>query len=150
MQPGYMGGALPNPSYELVCGGASGYVEVVRIVYDPAVLPFEQLLAIFFAVHDPTTPNRQGADVGTQYRSAIFHTGEEQRRAAEAAIARLNLSGELPSPVVTTIEAASPFYPAEEYHRNYFARHPEQGYCVFVIAPKLEKFEKLFASQQKG
>lgn len=139
---GYSGGQIANPSYEAVCGGQTGHAEAVQIVFDAGRISFRELLDIFFAIHDPTTLNRQGNDVGTQYRSAIFYHSEAQRKEAQAMIAALN--GKLPGslPLVTEVIAAPTFYPAEEGHQHYFVRHPEQGYCQFVIAPKIEKFRK--------
>jgi peptide-methionine (S)-S-oxide reductase len=143
--PGYIGGGLPDPSYEAVCSGETGHAEAVQISFDPGQITYEELLAIFFSIHDPTTLNRQGNDVGTQYRSAIYYHDKEQRKAAEEMIAELNSKHIWPAPVVTEVVAAPVWYPAEEYHQQYFKRHPEQGYCRFVIAPKLAKFKEYFA-----
>ena len=142
---GYSGGPQPNPSYEAVCTGRTGHAEVVRVVFDPAVLSYRELLQVFFAIHDPTTLNRQGADVGTQYRSVIFHHSPEQQAAAEETIAAL--AGEYDAPIVTELEAAPPFFPAEDYHQDYYALHPRQGYCQAVIAPKVAKFRRYFADR---
>lgn len=144
---GYAGGQVPNPSYEQVCSGATGHAEVVRVEYDPAVITFDDLLDVFFTIHDPTTLNRQGADVGTQYRSAIYYHTEAQRRSAEAAVARQQKLW--PDPIVTEIAPAPPFYPAEEYHQNYFARNPGQGYCAAVVAPKVAKARAKFFQKLK-
>jgi len=146
---GYTGGELPNPGYEAVCGGKTGHAEAVQITFDAAQVSYEELLAIFFSIHDPTTSNRQGNDVGTQYRSAIFYHGEAQRKEAEAMIAGLNEMRIWPAPIVTEVVAAQVFYPAEEYHQHFFTRHPEQGYCQFTIAPKLAKFREYFGKLVK-
>jgi peptide-methionine (S)-S-oxide reductase len=140
--PGYAGGQRPNPTYEQVCTGASGHAEVVKIDYDPAVISFRDLLIVFFSTHDPTTLNRQGNDVGTQYRSLVFYADDEQKREAEAVIAELKSA--YPNPIVTQVAPLPVFYEAEAYHHKYFARNGEAGYCQFVIAPKLEKFQKRF------
>lgn len=139
---GYIGGQAANPSYEAVCSGQTGHAEAVQIVFDTGNVSFKELLGVFFTIHDPTTLNRQGSDVGTQYRSAIFYHSEAQRTDAQAMIAALNDKLHGASPLVTEVCAAPTFYPAEEGHQHYFARHPEQGYCQFVIAPKVEKFRK--------
>ena len=144
---GYIGGALENPDYESVCGGQTGHAEAVRIEFDPERVSFGQLLEIFFSIHDPTTLNRQGNDVGTQYRSAIFCHDEGQRIEAETMIAALDAQPIWPAPIVTEVLPATVFYPAEAYHQHYYAQHPEQGYCQFIIAPKLEKFRKLFSGR---
>ncbi len=138
--PGYMGGARPNPTYEQVCSGATGHAEVVQIEYDPEKTSFKQLLSVFFKTHDPTTLNRQGADVGTQYRSAVFFHNEEQKQEAEVLIKDLNAAGAYENPIVTEVTPASEFYEAEDYHRNYFNNNPGQPYCAAVIRPKLQKF----------
>lgn len=140
--PGYAGGETPNPTYENVCKGTTGHAEVVRIVYTPERVSFEQLLDVFFATHDPTTLNRQGADVGTQYRSVIFCQDETQRKAAEAKKQSLDAAEAFAAPIVTTIEQAAPFYEAEDYHKDYFNRNSTQPYCRAVIAPKIRKFEQ--------
>ena len=139
---GYSGGAVKNPTYKQVCSGKTGHAEVVRIEYDPATVTYEELLDVFFATHDPTTLNRQGADVGTQYRSAVFTFDDAQERAAIAAIKALNESGKHRRPVVTEVTKAGPFYPAEDYHQDYFSNNSNAPYCRLVIAPKLEKFKK--------
>jgi peptide-methionine (S)-S-oxide reductase len=133
---------VPSPSYEAVCGGRTGHAEVVRITYDPSVISYRDLLDVFFTIHDPTTPNRQGADVGTQYRSAIFPESEAQRAEAERAIAEVEGSGVWDAPIVTTIEPLDRFWPAEGYHQDYYARNAGQGYCRVVIAPKLAKLRR--------
>ncbi len=149
-QSGYIGGHLDAPSYERVCDGDTGHAEAVRIEFDPAVIGYFDLLDIFFAIHDPTTPNRQGNDVGTQYRSAIFTTSPEQDAIARAKIAQLAFEGAFDAPIVTEVEPAGTFWPAEPYHDNYFARNGRQPYCQFVVAPKVAKFRKAFAERRKG
>ncbi len=143
VRSGYAGGQLPDPNYEAVCRGDTGYAEVVEIRFDPEQISYRQLLEVFFAIHDPTTLNRQGADVGTQYRSVIFTHSAEQAEVAQAVIAEI--ARELPAPVVTEVLPAPEFFVAEDYHQDYFRHHPAQGYCSFVIAPKLDKFRKKFA-----
>ena len=134
---GYMGGARENPTYEQVCSGATGHAEVVQVTFDPNAIGYDQLLDVFFTIHDPTQLNRQGADVGTQYRSAIFTHSEAQKEAAEAAVAR---AGELwDGMIVTEITPAVTFWPAEDYHQDYYANNPNQGYCMAVVAPKVAK-----------
>ncbi len=144
---GYMGGTVPNPSYEEVCTGTTGHAECLQIVYDPAVISYDELLEAFWESHDPTTLNRQGNDIGTQYRSAIFYHTEEQHQKAEHYKAELNKQGAYPNPIVTEITAATTFYPAEDYHQNYYNDHGSQPYCYLVIRPKVEKFEKAFADK---
>lgn len=139
---GYSGGSVPDPSYEAVCTGRTGHAEVVQISFDPAVLGYRDVLEVFFAIHDPTTLNRQGADVGTQYRSAIFYHSAEQEQAAREVIAALERDQVFDAPIVTAVAPFSVFYPAEEYHQDYFRRNPGQGYCRAVIAPKVAKFRK--------
>ena len=141
---GYIGGAVPNPTYKDVCTGQTGHAEAIEIEYDPAVVPFEKLLEVFFATHDPTTLNRQGADVGTQYRSGVFYHDDEQKRIAEAVIAKLDAAKVFPGKIVTEITKATIFYPAEDYHQDYFATNPFQPYCQAVAAPKVEKVRKVF------
>jgi peptide-methionine (S)-S-oxide reductase len=150
VESGYTGGRSPHPTYQQVCTGTTGHVEVARITFDPAQVSFRELLDVFFAVHDPTTLNRQGNDFGTQYRSVIFYTSDEQRREAEGVIAELNASHAFPNPVVTAVEPASEFYIAENYHQEYFTNHQAAPYCSIVIAPKLRKFEKLFGNRIKA
>lgn len=146
---GYSGGARANPSYDQVCSGATGHAEVIQVIYDPAKISFVDLLEIFWGVHDPTTLNRQGADVGTQYRSVIFYTSEEQRKLAEEYKSKLNSSGAFPQPVVTEISPLKTFYVAENYHQNYFNENGNQPYCSLVIKPKLDKFKKVFGDRMK-
>jgi peptide-methionine (S)-S-oxide reductase len=146
---GYSGGTTVNPSYAAVCSGATGHAESMQLTYDPKKISFREILAIFFAVHDPTTLNRQGADVGTQYRSAIFYHNPQQKAEAEEAIKQLNASRAWRAPVVTRVMPFKNFYPAEEYHQEYFARNPEQPYCSVVIAPKLDKFRKQYLSKNQ-
>ena len=140
--PGYTGGARPNPSYEQVCTGATGHAEVVKIDFDPAVVSFRDLLVVHFSTHDPTTLNRQGNDVGTQYRSAVFYYDDAQQVAAEQVIAELKAA--FPIPITTEVAPLTTFYEAEAYHHKYFQRNGEAGYCQFIIAPKVEKFQKTF------
>jgi len=147
---GYSGGTTVNPSYSEVCTGTTGHAEAVQLTFDPNKISFKQILQIFFAVHDPTTLNRQGADVGTQYRSAIFHHNEEQKAAAEQVIRELKDAHVWKSPIVTEVTPLQAFYPAEDYHREYFNRNPAQSYCRMVIAPKLDKFSKQFPEKKKG
>lgn len=142
VQSGYSGGTLENPTYEQVCTGRTGHAEVVRIKFNPEVISYNDVLEIFFSVHDPTSLNRQGEDVGTQYRSAIFCTSEEQKRAANAYISMLESSGEYSRPIVTQVEDLRAFYPSEKYHWNYFKQNSDKPYCRLVISPKLEKFRK--------
>lgn len=146
---GYAGGHVPNPTYEQVCTGLTGHAEVVQAAFDPSVLPYERLLDVFFAIHDPTTLNRQGADVGTQYRSVIFTHSASQQQAAEAKIAELNARRIWDSAIVTQVVPFTEFYPAEAYHQQYYRQHPQQGYCLAVISPKLAKFRKQFAAWLK-
>lgn len=149
VQPGYSGGHLDNPSYEQVCTKTTGHIEVARIEFDPQVLSYADLLRVFFATHDPTTPGRQGNDVGPQYESAIFWQDDAQRETARAVIAEVEAQGVYDAPIVTKLLAPATFWPAEDYHRHYFATHPEQGYCQFVIAPKVAKFRKQFHDRLK-
>jgi peptide-methionine (S)-S-oxide reductase len=146
---GYAGGHVVKPSYEDVCTGTTGHAESVQIVYDPAVITFDELLEVFWEVHDPTTLNRQGADVGTQYRSGIFYHNEEQRLKAEHYKAELAKSGAYERPIVTEVTAFTNFYPAEDYHKDYFRLHGSQPYCTMVIRPKVDKFEKVFKAKLK-
>ena len=147
---GYMGGQLPDPTYEAVCSGITGHAEVVQIEFDPAVIDYRDLLQVLFAIHDPTTPNRQGNDVGTQYRSAIFFHSSEQQRTAVAVIAALQEARLWPDPIVTEVVPATQFYPAESYHQDYFARNPNQPYCRLVVAPKVAKFRSRFLEKLKS
>ena len=144
---GYIGGTLVDPDYEAVCSGQTGHAEAVRIEFDANRISFAGLLEIFFSIHNPTTLNRQGNDIGTQYRSAIFCHDDQQCTEAEAMIASLDARHIWPAPIVTEVLAAGVFYPAEDYHQHYYAQHPEQGYCQFIIAPKLEKFRELFSGR---
>src|SRR5664279_4120374 len=146
---GYAGGKARNPSYEQVCTGTTGHAEVIQITFDPSVVSFHDLLDVFFTIHDPTTLNRQGADVGTQYRSAIFFHSPEQQASAEQVIADLTASHLWSDPIVTEVVPLETFYPAEAYHQEYFKQHPDQGYCRVVIAPKVAKFRKHFLEQLK-
>jgi peptide-methionine (S)-S-oxide reductase len=150
VKSGYVGGVAPNPTYEQVCSGTTGHVEIVQVEYDPEVISFGDLLEIFFVVHDPTTLNRQGNDVGTQYRSAIFHEDDTQRDIALAVIEELDRDGPWDDPIVTTVEPLDSFYPAEEYHDEYFRRNGEQPYCQVVVAPKVGKFRQRFAHRMKS
>ncbi len=149
VEPGYSGGAKPNPTYEEVCGGTTGHAEVAKVEYDPAQVKYRTLLTIFFASHDSTTLNRQGADVGTQYRSVVFYTTEKQREEALKFIDELNASSEEGSPVVTEVTELEKFWPAENYHRDYYAKNQNQSYCQVIIAPKLQKVQKEFAELLK-
>jgi len=141
---GYSGGKVDNPTYEQVCNGNTGHAEVIQITYDPKEISFDELLKVFWQTHDPTTPNQQGHDVGTQYRSAIFYHNDDQRRIAEQYKQQLEKSGTFKKPIVTEISPFKTFYPAEKYHQNYFNANPSQRYCEFVIRPKVEKFNKEF------
>ena len=141
---GYIGGEVPNPTYKDVCTGLTGHAEAVEIEFDPAVVPHEKLLEVFFATHDPTTLNRQGADVGTQYRSGVFYHDDEQKRIAEDVIRRLDAARVFPGKIVTEVTKATTFYPAEDYHQDYFANNPRQPYCQAVVAPKVDKVRKVF------
>ena len=149
VESGYMGGAAPNPTYKDVCTGTTGHAEVVQITFDPAEITFRELLDVFFTTHDPTTLNRQGNDVGTQYRSAVFYHSPEQKADAEAAIAEWNASRNWPDPIVTEVAPASTFYKAEDYHQGYFRDNPYQPYCSFVVGPKVAKARKAFAEKLK-
>ncbi|HTU91142.1 MAG TPA: peptide-methionine (S)-S-oxide reductase MsrA [Gemmataceae bacterium] len=149
VESGYAGGSAANPAYEQVCGGGTGHAEVVQITFDPSVISFTELLDVFFDIHDPTTLNRQGADVGTQYRSAIFFHSPEQKRVAEEKIADLNASGAYRIPVVTQVVPFEAFYRAEDYHQGYFRNNPYQGYCQIVVAPKVAKVQSHFAGKIK-
>lgn len=141
---GYSGGHDPNPTYKAVCTGETGHAECVEVTFDPKVITYADLLEAFFRSHDPTSLNRQGNDVGTQYRSVVFYHNEEQKQLAETAKAELDKSGAYSKPIVTEITPAVKFFVAEDYHQNYYANNPDQGYCAFVIAPKLDKFKKVF------
>ena len=144
VESGYAGGQMDNPTYREVCNGNTGHAEVVQVHFDPNVVSYRDLLNVFFAIHDPTTLNRQGADVGTQYRSAIFYHDEEQKKIAEELIKELSVQDLWGRPIVTQIEKLDKFYMAEDYHQEYFARNPYQPYCMAVVAPKVSKFRKHF------
>lgn len=147
VESGYMGGSTTSPTYEQVCAGTTGHAEVVRLHFDPNVISYRDLLEIFFTIHDPTTPDRQGNDVGTQYRSVIFTTSPEQEATAKQVMAEMAHVWD--APIVTQLLPAAQWYKAEDYHQNYFEQHPLQGYCAFVVAPKVAKFRKMFAEKAK-
>jgi len=149
VESGYMGGHVENPTYKEVCGGDTGHAEVVHVRFDPAVVTCRELLEVFFTIHDPTTRNRQGNDVGTQYRSAIFYHCEQQKRLAEEVIAEFNREQLFRDPIVTEVVPAETFYPAEDYHQEYYRNNPYQSYCLFVVDPKVHKFREKFASKRK-
>jgi len=149
VESGYMGGHTANPTYTQVCSGDSGHAEVVRVTFDPRQVSYRDLLNVFFVIHDPTTLNRQGNDQGAQYRSAIFYHSPEQRRIAQEVIAQLSDTGAYHDRIVTEVSPATAFYPAEQYHQEYFQRNPQQPYCQFVVAPKVAKFRKTFLEQLK-
>ncbi len=149
VKPGYSGGHVKNPGYKEVCTGTTGHAEAVQITFDPEIVSYSQLLEVFFATHDPTTLNRQGNDVGTQYRSVIFYHNKQQKETAEKVIRLLEEEKVYEQPIVTEIAAYDTFYVAEDYHQNYYARNKSQGYCQFIIAPKLDKFRKVFKDQLK-
>ncbi|TKB98727.1 peptide-methionine (S)-S-oxide reductase MsrA [Pedobacter cryophilus] len=146
---GYMGGQVDNPTYEQVCTGTTGHAEIIQIEFDPAKVSFQELLLIFFKTHDATTLNRQGADVGTQYRSVVFYETEEQKIQTEEMITQLNVEKVFSNPIVTEVSAVEQFYPAEKYHQDYFINHRSQGYCMAVIEPKLAKFAANFRDKIK-
>lgn len=146
---GYAGGRQPNPTYEQVCSGSTGHAEVVQVTFDPAEVSYREILNVFFATHDPTTPNRQGHDVGTQYRSIVLYHSPEQRETAEQVIAELTRDKLYPAPIVTQVEPLDTFYPAEAYHQDYYERNPDAGYCRVVIAPKVAKFRQKYLEQLK-
>jgi|688.fasta_scaffold06920_8 peptide-methionine (S)-S-oxide reductase len=147
IESGYSGGTTENPTYKEVCTGATGHAEVIKLSYDAKQVSYETLLSVFWQTHDPTTLNRQGGDEGTQYRSAVFYKNEAQKESAERLKAELDKSGAFTNPIVTEISPLINYYPAEDYHQNYYNQNSEQSYCQFVIAPKLEKFEKVFGEQ---
>ncbi len=149
VESGYAGGHVSNPTYQQVCTGTTGHAEVVQVMYDPEEIGYRDLLEVFFSMHDPTTLNRQGADVGTQYRSAIFWHDEVQREAAKAMIAELARDGVFDDPIVTEVSGLEEFYPAGEDHQDYYRRNPNQGYCQIVVAPKLAKFRAKYAGRLK-
>ncbi|PJF22086.1 MAG: peptide-methionine (S)-S-oxide reductase [Phototrophicales bacterium] len=144
---GYAGGHVENPSYQAVCTGTTGHAEVIQITFDPSVISFADLLRVFFTIHDPTTLNRQGADIGTQYRSAIFYHSEAQKNTAQAIIQEAQAMWD--NPIVTEVTPFDHFYPAEDYHQEYFAKNPNQGYCQMVVAPKVAKFRKQYLHMLK-
>ena len=146
---GYAGGGMPDPDYRSVCGGDTDHAEVVEVRFNPVVIDYGSLLKAFFAIHDPTTPNRQGNDVGSQYRSVIFIHDEQQEKVARALIAELAAAKIWPAPIVTAVSPAPTFWPAEDYHQNYYANNPQQGYCQAVVAPKAAKLRKVFAGRLK-
>ena len=150
VQNGYAGGHVPNPTYEQVCGKKTGHAEVTRIDYDPDVVSYRQLLEVFFSIHDPTTKDRQGNDIGPQYRSIILYHDDEQRRIAQEIMAEIERDDVFGKPLTTQLEPLKEFWPAEDYHRDYYARNPGQGYCTAVIAPKLSKFRKNFETLKRG
>lgn len=150
VESGYIGGDVANPTYEAVCGGGTGHAEAVRITFDTQAISYQELLEIFFVIHDPTTLNRQGNDVGTQYRSAIFYHSPQQKQTAESLITAFNQEKLYPAPIVTQVVPAAEWYEAEAYHQEYFVRNPLQGYCQFVIGPKVAKFRKQFAARLKA
>lgn len=145
VESGYTGGHVPNPTYEQVCDGTTGHAEVVRLSFDPDVVSYREILEVFFTIHDPTTLNRQGNDVGTQYRSAIYTHSPQQQETARQVIAEM--ANVWDAPIVTEVSPAGAYYKAEDYHQNYFKQHPLQGYCAFVVAPKVAKFRKIFAEK---
>src|ERR1051326_8526113 len=150
VESGYAGGHVENPTYRQVCEGTTGHAEVVRVTFDPAKVSYGELLEAFFSVHDPTTLNRQGNDVGTQYRSVIFYTSEEQYREAKKKIEELTAGREWRDPIVTSVEPAGKFYQAEDYHQEYFANNGSHPYCQLVVAPKVKKFQQKFAQKLKA
>jgi peptide-methionine (S)-S-oxide reductase len=149
VESGYAGGSGANPTYEAVCGGRTGHAEVVKVTFDPAKLSFDDLLRVFFTIHDPTTLNRQGNDVGTQYRSVIFAQSDEQREGAQRVIGEIEREKLYRGKIVTEVEGAQPYYPAERYHQDYFRNNAGQPYCMFVVAPKVSKFRKQYADRLK-
>ncbi|HEY5627623.1 MAG TPA: peptide-methionine (S)-S-oxide reductase MsrA [Nitrospira sp.] len=150
VESGYIGGQADRPTYEAVCGGQTGHAEAVLITFDPDIVSYRELLEVLFVIHDPTTLNRQGHDVGTQYRSAIFYHSSEQQQIAQELIARLNKEKVYPNPIVTEVVPATTWYEAEPYHQEYFARNPFQGYCTAVVGPKVMKFRKEFSAKLKS
>jgi peptide-methionine (S)-S-oxide reductase len=150
VESGYSNGQVARPTYEQVCTGRTGAVEVVKVTFDPSAITLRELLEIFFVIHDPTTLNRQGNDVGTQYRSGIYTTRDDQREVAQDVIREIGASGTYRAPIVTEVVPLADYSTAEAYHQDYFLRHPNQGYCAFVVGPKVEKFQKTFAARVKG
>lgn len=147
---GYTGGHVPNPTYEMICEKTTGHAEVIQVTFDPAVISYRDILGLFFAFHDPTTPNRQGADVGPQYRSAIFTHSDDQTRVAKEVIAELNVANVFGKPIVTEVTPAGTFYPAEDYHQGFYRNNPGQPYCAAVAGPKVAKLRKHYAKWMKG
>jgi len=150
VEPGYAGGTVPNPTYEQVCTGRTGHAEAVQVTFDPAIISYDELLKIFFTVHDPTTLNRQGADVGTQYRSAIFYHSDQQKSTAQQVVSEVTAAKLWNAPIVTQIEPFQAFYRAEGYHLDYFKNNPRQPYCEMVIAPKVRKFRERYMEKLKN
>jgi peptide-methionine (S)-S-oxide reductase len=148
IESGYTGGSVINPTYEQVCGGATGHAEVVQVTFDPAIVSYREILEIFFTIHDPTTLNRQGNDVGTQYRSVIYFHSPSQQDTAKQVMAEM--ANVWDAPIVTELSPAQTYYKAEAYHQNYYRQNPHQGYCAFVVAPKVAKFRKIFTSKMKA
>jgi peptide-methionine (S)-S-oxide reductase len=149
VRPGYAGGTRANPTYEEVCTGTTGHAEVVEVTFDPSVISYRDILDIFFTIHDPTTLNRQGPDTGTQYRSAIYSASPEQEKTAREVIRDLEAKKQFDDPIVTEVEPLKTFYPAEDYHRDYYERNPNQGYCAMVVGPKVAKARKTFFDRLK-
>lgn len=150
VRSGYMGGHIANPTYQQVCSGRSGHVEIAEVKFDPAVISYNDLLHVFFTLHDPTTLNRQGNDVGEQYRSVIFYSNDEQKKTAEDVIAELTRDHVFRDPIVTAVEPSQIFYVAEDYHQDYLTNNPMQPYCMFVVAPKVQKIRQKYASRLKA
>ena len=150
VESGYIGGQVDAPTYEQVCGGHTGHAEAVRITFDPRLVTYRDLLNVFFVIHDPTTRNRQGNDIGTQYRSGIFYHSPEQQQIAQEVMAAVTREGVYPNPIVTEVVPATRWYEAEAYHQEYFARNPFEGYCVYVVGPKVAKFRQRYASLLKA
>jgi peptide-methionine (S)-S-oxide reductase len=150
VESGYMGGHLENPDYRAVCTGKTGHVEVVQVTFNPEATSYREILEVFFAIHDPTSRDRQGDDAGPQYRSVIFHNDARQRAVAEELIGELDSKGIWRAPIVTEVRPASTFYRAEDYHQEYFSNNPQQPYCAFVVAPKVRKFREKFAAKLRG
>jgi peptide-methionine (S)-S-oxide reductase len=148
VESGYTGGTVSNPTYEQVCSGNTGHAEVVQLTFDPAVVTYREILEIFFTIHDPTTLNRQGNDTGTQYRSVIYYHSPQQQETAKQVIAEM--ANVWDAPIVTELSAIGPYYKAEDYHQNYYRQNPMQGYCAFVVAPKVAKFRKIFTDKLKA
>jgi peptide-methionine (S)-S-oxide reductase len=150
VESGYSGGRVVNPTYEQVCTGTTGHAEVIQITFNPPLISYRDLLEVFFSTHDPTTVNRQGADIGTQYRSVIFYHNDAQKETAEALMNELRIAGTWNKPIVTTVEPFTAFFPAENYHQNFFERHPRQTYCQLVIAPKMKKLQQRHPEKLKN